>query len=192
MRDGIRLIAGLGNPDERHLQTRHNAGFWFADAVARKHGVEFSRKLAFKAEVTDFLHEGEKIWLLKPLTYMNKIGASLRAFTHYYDMPVKKMLVVHDEIDLPSGTARLKWAGGHGGHNGLRSAFAHLGPEFLRLRLGVGHPGCKDDVTGYVLEKPGSQEHAAINRAIDDAIAVLDDLLNGDTQAAMKRLHTGQ
>ena len=93
---------------------------------------------------------------------------------------------------MPCGTARLKWAGGHGGHNGLRSAFAHLGPEFLRLRLGVGHPGRKDDVTGYVLEKPGSQEHAAINRAIDEAIAVLDDLFNGDTQAAMKRLHTGQ
>ena len=192
MRNGIRLIAGLGNPDEIHLQTRHNAGFWFADAVARKHGVAFSRKITFQAEVTSFHHAGEKIWLLKPLTYMNKSGISLRAFTQYYDLPAQKMLVVHDEIDLSNGIARLKWAGGHGGHNGLRSAFACLGPEFLRLRLGVGHPGCKEDVTAYVLGKPGSQELSAIHRAIDEAIGVLGDLFDGNTEAAMKMLHTGQ
>ena len=187
---GIRLITGLGNPGEKHLQTRHNAGFWFVDAVAKRQSVVFRYQAAFKGEVSHFIFAGKKIWLLKPLTYMNESGVSLHAFTEFYKIPSQQMLVVHDEIDLPNGSVKLKWAGGHGGHNGLRSAFAHMGPGFLRLRLGVGHPGQKEDVTGYVLKKPGKQEHLEIDCAIDEAMGMLDDLFKGDTDAAMKKLHT--
>ena len=188
---GIRLIAGLGNPDKKHLQTRHNAGFWFVNAVARKQGVTFRHQSAFKGEVASFAFEGEKIWLLKPLTYMNKCGVSLRAFTEYYRVPSHAMLVVHDEIDLPNGAARLKWAGGHGGHNGLRSIFSHVGQDFLRLRLGIGHPGLKEEVTDYVLEAPGEQERSQVHGAMDAAMGMLDDLFRGNLDAATKRLHTG-
>ena len=187
----IRLIAGLGNPDKKHLQTRHNAGFWFVDALAEKQGATFRHQSAFKGEVASFAFGEQKVWLLKPLTYMNRCGESLRAFAEYYKIPTHAMLVVHDEIDLPNGAARLKWAGGHGGHNGLRSAFTHVGPEFLRLRLGIGHPGRKEEVTQYVLEEPGKQEHSEIHGAIDTAMGMLDDLFTGNVDAAMKWLHTG-
>lgn len=187
---GIRLIAGLGNPDEKHLKTRHNAGFWFLDAVAKKQDVVFRYQAMFKSKVSQFIFAGKKIWLLKPITYMNESGVSLRAFTEFYKIPSQQMLIVHDEIDLPNGSAKLKWAGGHGGHNGLRSTFTHMGPDFLRLRLGVGHPGRKEDVTGYVLNKPDKQEHLEIDYAIDQAMGVLDDLFKGDTELAMKKLHT--
>lgn len=186
----IRLIAGLGNPEEKYVQTRHNAGFWFADAVATQRGAEFRYQEKFKGEVAHFSFEDEKVWLLKPLTYMNRSGLSLYAFAQFYKISVQQLLVAHDEIDLPGGTARIKHAGGHGGHNGLRSAFEYLGPDFLRLRLGVGHPGHKDDVTDYVLKKPGAEERREIDSAIDRACDVLDELLKGDTEAAMRQLHT--
>ncbi|MCY4420490.1 MAG: aminoacyl-tRNA hydrolase [Gammaproteobacteria bacterium] len=187
---GIRLVAGLGNPDAKYSMTRHNAGFWFADAIARKRGVQFRYQERFKGEVTQFIFEGEKIWLLKPLTFMNESGISLRAFTEFYKIPLQQILVAHDEIDLPNGSARIKWAGGHGGHNGLKSIFAHLGSEFLRLRLGVGHPGHKDDVIEYVLKKPDTGERHEVDTAIDRVAGILDELLKGDTEAAMKILHT--
>ncbi len=186
----IRLIAGLGNPDEKYAQTRHNAGFWFADAVAKQRGAVFRYQERFKGEVAHFLFEDEKIWLLKPLTYMNRSGLSLHAFVQFYKISIQQMLVVHDEIDLPNGSARIKRAGGHGGHNGLRSTFDHLGPDFLRLRLGIGHPGHKDDVTDYVLRRPGTQERQEIDSAIERASGTLDELLRGDAEAAMRQLHT--
>ena len=186
----IRLIAGLGNPDEKYAHTRHNAGFWFADAVAKQRGAAFSYQERFKGEVAHFIFEDEKVWLLKPLTYMNLSGQSLHAFVQFYKVPIEQLLVAHDEIDLPNGSARIKRAGGHGGHNGLRSTFEHLGPDFLRLRLGIGHPGHKDDVTDYVLKKPGDEERREIDSAIDRACATLDELLQGDAEAAMRQLHT--
>ena len=170
--------------------TRHNAGFWFADAIARQRGVQFHYQERFKGEVTHFIFEGEKIWLLKPLTFMNESGISLRAFTEFYKIPLQQILVAHDEIDLPNGSARIKWAGGHGGHNGLKSIFAHLGSDFLRLRLGVGHPGHKDDVIEYVLKKPDAEERHEVDTVIDEVADILDELLKGDTEAAMKILHT--
>ena len=170
--------------------TRHNAGFWFADAIARQRGIQFRYQERFKGEVTHFIFEGEKIWLLKPLTFMNESGISLRAFTEFYKIPLQQILVAHDEIDLPNGSARIKWAGGHGGHNGLKSIFAHLGSDFLRLRLGVGHPGHKDDVIEYVLKKPDTEERHEVDTAIDRVAGILDELLKGDTEAAMNILHT--
>lgn len=186
----IRLIAGLGNPGEKYVQTRHNAGFWFADAVAAKRGAVFRCQERFQGEVAHFHFEDEKVWLLKPLTYMNRSGLSLHAFSQFYKISVEQLLVAHDEIDLPHGTARIKYAGGHGGHNGLRSTFEHLGPDFLRLRLGVGHPGHKDDVTDHVLKKPGDRERREIDSAIDRASDALDEILRGDVEAAMRQLHT--
>ncbi len=187
---GIRLIAGLGNPGEKHHSTRHNAGFWFVEAVAKREGVVFKQVSKFKSYVTCFTFQGEKIWLLKPLNYMNNSGESLRAFTDFYKLPTQQILVAHDEIDLPSGAAKIKWAGGHGGHNGLRSIFSHLDQNFWRLRLGVGHPGRKEEVIDYVLKKPSSQDRDVIDSAIEKSLTTLDDLLLGDMEAAMKNLHT--
>ena len=188
--NGIRLIAGLGNPGDKHQQTRHNAGFWFVETLAKKEGIDFKHQSKFRGEVTHFSFRGEKIWLLKPLTYMNESGESLRAFSEFYKLPTEQILVAHDEIDLPNGAVRLKWAGGHGGHNGLRSIFSHLNQNFWRLRLGVDHPGRKEDVIDYVLKRPSKQEHAEIDNAIDKALAALDDMFNGDMERAMKSLHT--
>lgn len=186
----IRLIAGLGNPEEKYAQTRHNAGFWFVDAVAEQRGAVFRYEERFKGEVAHFLFGDEKVWLLKPLTYMNRSGQSLHAFVQFYKIPIQQLLVAHDEIDLPNGAARIKRAGGHGGHNGLRSTFDHLGSDFLRLRLGIGHPGHKDDVTDYVLKRPGVKERREIDAAIDRASGTLDEILRGDAEAAMRQLHT--
>jgi len=187
---GIRLIAGLGNPGEKHEQTRHNAGFWFVEALARREGVDFKHQSKFNGEVSHFSFKGEKIWILKPLTYMNDSGESLGAFTDFYKVPTEQILVAHDEIDLPNGAAKLKWAGGHGGHNGLRSIFSHLNQNFWRLRLGVGHPGKKEDVVDYVLKRPGKQERIAIDCVIDGILVSLDDMLIGEMESAMKKLHT--
>ncbi len=186
----IRLIVGLGNPEEKYQATRHNAGFWFMDAAAEMEGTEFERQSRFKGEVSCFTFQDEKIWLLKPLVYMNESGQTLRAFTDFYKIPTREILVVHDEIDLPNGTARLKWAGGHGGHNGLRSVFAHLDSNFWRLRIGIGHPGRKEDVVDYVLDSPTAEEYAGIGMAIEQSLMMLGDLLRGEMEAAMKRLHT--
>ena len=187
---GIRLIAGLGNPGEKHQSTRHNAGFWFVDALATSENAVFKSETKFKGEIAYFAYQGEKIWLLKPQTYMNESGESLRSFCDFYKIPTEQILVAHDEIDLPDGDARIKWSGGHGGHNGLRSIFSHLNKDFWRLRIGVGHPGNKDEVVGYVLKKTSSKERAEIEMAIDKAIMTMDDCFQGNMEAAMKKLHT--
>ena len=187
---GIRLIAGLGNPGENHQETRHNAGFWFVEALANREGVNFKHQSKFKGEVSHYSFDGKNIWLLKPHTYMNDSGESLRAIAEFYKIPTEQILVVHDEIDLPNGAAKIKWAGGHGGHNGLRSIFSHLNQNFWRLRLGVGHPGRKEDVIDYVLKKPSKQERSEIDQAIDNALQCVDAMLAGDMEPAMKELHT--
>ncbi|MCZ6566617.1 MAG: aminoacyl-tRNA hydrolase [Gammaproteobacteria bacterium] len=187
---GIRLIAGLGNPGEKHQETRHNAGFWFVDALANRQNVMFKHEAKFKGEVAFFAFQSEKIWLLKPLTYMNASGESLRPFADFYKISSEQILVAHDEIDLTNGDAKIKWSGGHGGHNGLRSIFSHLSKDFWRLRLGVGHPGEKNEVVNYVLKKTSRQDRAAIDTAIDKSLMVLDELLQGKMEVAMKSLHT--
>jgi PTH1 family peptidyl-tRNA hydrolase len=190
MKKPVRIIVGLGNPEDRYERTLHNAGFWFADALARKFGGHFRYEKKFDAEICRVKIHGEDVWLVKPQSYMNHSGPPVRGMLEYYRLQPGELLVAHDEIDLPPGTVRIKEGGGHGGHNGIRDIISHCGADFLRLRLGVGHPGEKDKVTNYVL-KPGSAEmESAIDRNIDDTIGVLPELVDGNINAAMKKLHT--
>jgi PTH1 family peptidyl-tRNA hydrolase len=190
MSKAIRIIAGLGNPEDKYERTLHNAGFWFVDALARKNGGSFKYEKKFDADSCRIKLQGEDVWLVKPQSYMNNSGQPIRGLLDYYRLGVNELLVAHDEIDLPPGTTRLKEGGGHGGHNGLRDIIRHCGPDFLRLRLGVGHPGEKHQVTNYVLKRGSSDTEAAIDRDIDDAIAVMPELVDGNIPAAMKQLHT--
>jgi peptidyl-tRNA hydrolase, PTH1 family len=188
---GIRCIVGLGNPGDRYAATRHNAGFWFVDETARRHGALCRGEAKFFGEVCRLTLDGADCWLLKPMTYMNRSGQSVSAFLRFYKLVPEDLLVVHDELDLQPGTARLKQGGGHGGHNGLRDITSALGGNnFLRLRLGIGHPGYKDGVVDYVLERPSRDDETAIADAIDRAARVLPELVAGEIQRAMNVLHS--
>ena len=186
----LSIIAGLGNPDDKYERTLHNAGVWFVDALARKYGGQFRYEKKFDAEICRINLHGDDIWLIKPQGYMNMSGGPVRAMLDYYRLKADHLLVAHDEIDLPPGTVRLKQGGGHGGHNGIRDVIKHCGADFMRLRLGVGHPGEKSKVTGYVLKRATSDVEAAIERNIDDAAAVMPLLVDEGLNAAMKKLHT--
>lgn len=190
MKKPVRIIAGLGNPGEKYERTLHNAGFWFVDALARKFGGHFRYEKKFDAETCRVTMHGEDVWLVKPQSYMNHSGSPVRGVLEYYRLRPSALLVAHDEIDLQPGIVRIKEGGGHGGHNGIRDVIQHCGADFVRLRLGVGHPGQKDEVTNYVLKRGSSDVESAIERNIDDAIAVLPELVDGDINAAMKKLHT--
>jgi PTH1 family peptidyl-tRNA hydrolase len=186
----LTMIAGLGNPDERYERTLHNAGFWFVDALARDRHEAFRYEKRFDAEICRIRLAGEDVWLVKPQSYMNLSGAPIRGMLDYYRLSVDDLLVAHDEIDLPPGTVRLKKGGGHGGHNGLRDTISHCGADFMRLRLGVGHPGDKSKVTSYVLNRGPSEVEAAVEREIDTALRVMPLLAESGLNAAMKELHT--
>ena len=188
---GLRLIVGLGNPGAEHLRTRHNAGFWFVDMLADRLGGRFGLESKLFGETAKVEIGGHSVWLLKPATFMNLSGKSVTAALRYWKIEPEEALIAHDELDLPAGTARLKFDGGHGGQNGLRDTMRLLGHgKFHRLRVGIGHPGHKDKVTPWVLGKPGRDDEAAILRAVDDAIDVLPLAVAGDFNEAMKRLHT--
>lgn len=190
---GLRLIVGLGNPGPEHAKTRHNAGFWLVDALAEQAGARFGLESKLFGETAKATLAGQSLWLLKPVTFMNLSGKSVAAALRYWKIEPEQMLVAHDELDLPPGTARLKFDGGHGGQNGLRDIIRLLGhARFHRLRVGIGHPGHKDRVTPWVLGRPGRDDEAAILRAIDDALAVLPLAVTGDFNEAMKRLHTSR
>ena len=187
MAEGMRLIVGLGNPGARYQATRHNAGFWFVDALAAQRGAVFKATGRYHGE----LAESGGGWLLKPTTFMNRSGQAVAALAGFYKLPPEQILVVHDELDLPPGTARLKQGGGHGGHNGLRSLIADLGSaDFWRLRLGIGHPGHKDLVTDYVLTKPSADDREHIESAIARALDAMPELTRGELQRAIHRLHS--
>ncbi len=186
----LSIIAGLGNPEDRYEKTLHNAGFWFVDTLARKYGGDFRYEKKFDAECCRIRIRDAEIWLVKPQSYMNLSGGPVRGVMDYYRLETPQLLIAHDEIDLPPGTVRLKLGGGHGGHNGIRDVIKHCGAEFMRLRLGVGHPGEKDQVTGHVLKRASSDVEAAVERNIDDAMAVLPILIDDGLNAAMKKLHT--
>ncbi len=186
----VQLVVGLGNPGPKYTETRHNAGFWFVDALARRHGGSFRQENKFAGEAARITLGGQDIWLLKPQTFMNRSGQSVKLLATFYRIPVESMLVVHDELDLPPGEVRLKRGGGHGGHNGLRDIMAHLGKEFLRLRLGVGHPGHKDQVVDYVLQRPSRDDEADILRAIDHGLDVMPEVITGELERAMHQLHS--
>jgi PTH1 family peptidyl-tRNA hydrolase len=186
----LTIIAGLGNPEERYERTLHNAGFWFVDELARRDGSQFKYEKRFDADVCRIKIAGGDVWLAKPQSYMNLSGGPVRALLDYYRLSAEHLLVAHDEIDLPPGTVRLKLGGGHGGHNGLRDLIQHCGRDFMRLRLGVGHPGQKDQVTGYVLKKASSDVESAILSNVDEAADVMSILAESGLNAAMKKLHT--
>lgn len=186
----LSIIAGLGNPEEKYERTLHNAGFWFVDAVARKYGGLFRYEKRFDADVCKVRIAGEEVWLVKPQSWMNCSGGPVRGVLDYYRIKVKELLVAHDEIDLPPGTVRLKQGGGHGGHNGIRDVIQHCGRDFMRLRIGVGHPGEKDKVTGHVLKRASSDVESLVEKNIDEALAVTPMIIEDGLNAAMKKLHT--
>lgn len=189
---GLRLIVGLGNPGPEHARTRHNAGFWFVDALAEKAGARFSVESKLFGEAAKAEIAGRSVWLLKPATYMNLSGKSITAALRFWKIEPEECLVVHDELDLAPGVVRLKFDGGHGGQNGVRDTMAQLGHgKFHRLRIGIGHPGNKDKVTPWLLKGgPGKDDEILIGRAIDAALDVLPLAVAGDFSEAMKRLHT--
>lgn len=189
----IRLVVGLGNPGDRYLQTRHNAGFWFVDELARRFGGSFRSEAKFFGDVSRIQLDGYECHLLKPMTFMNKSGESVGALAHFFKIPVDQILVAHDEIDLPPGGLKLKEGGGHGGHNGLRDCFRVLGDQgFWRLRIGVGHPGSKDQVVSYVLNRAGTDEQIEIERAIEKSADEFPRIIAGDWAKAFQALHTRQ
>ena len=188
---GLRLIVGLGNPGAEYDRTRHNAGFWFVDALAEQANARWGLDSKLHGEIAKAELAGHTLWLLKPSTFMNASGRSVAAALRYWKIEPSECLVAHDELDLAPGTARLKFDGGHGGQNGLRDIHAQLGHgKYHRLRVRIGHPGDKNKVTPWVLGRPGRDDEAAIRAAIMDALRVLPLALAGDFNEAMKRLHT--
>jgi len=189
----VQLIVGLGNPGAEYEQTRHNAGFWFVDELARAAGCSLRTEARFHAEVGRCTLHGQDCRLQKPTTFMNRSGQSVAALAKFLRIPPAEILVVHDELDLPPGTVRLKRGGGHGGHNGLRDLIAHLGTQdFLRLRLGVGHPGDRDKVVDYVLHRPSREERELIDAAMTRALEVMPLAVAGEFERAMHKLHSAQ
>lgn len=190
----LKLIVGLGNPGEKYARTRHNAGFWWVDLLARRLGGVFRSETKHQGELAKVTltvaGERRELWLLKPLTFMNRSGASIASISHFYKIAPAELLVAHDELDLPAGVARWKFGGGHGGHNGLRDTSAAIGADYWRLRVGIGHPGHKDLVLDYVLQRASAADEGAINLALDSAVECLPTLLEQGAEKAMTRLHS--
>lgn len=184
----IKLIVGLGNPGAEYAATRHNAGFWLADAWARQLGAHFAAEKKFFGETA----RAGSVRLLKPQTFMNRSGQAVQALADFYRIAPAEILVVHDELDLPCGSVKLKKGGGNGGHNGLKDIQARLGSaDFWRLRIGIGHPGDKNQVVGYVLKKPPAGEQVLIDETLARCLKEGDTVLRGDFEAAMRVLHSG-
>ncbi len=187
----IRLIVGLGNPGPEYEQTRHNAGFWLVDNLA---GNILSRESRYNALAGKTSIAGQEVWLLEPQTYMNRSGQSVGALARFYKIAPDDILVVHDELDLPPGAAKIKKGGSSGGHNGLKDITAALGTQdYWRLRIGIGHPrvmNLQQQVVDYVLHRPRKEEQALINDAIEKSIAVIPMLCEGKFEAAMMKLHS--
>ncbi len=186
----LRIIVGLGNPGPEHQVTRHNAGFWFVDLLARTHGGEFRDYRKYSGELAKVTVAGQELMLLKPTTYMNRSGIAIRQLSDFFKVPPAQILVAHDELDLSVGTVRLKHGGGHGGHNGLRDAITHIGEDFWRLRIGIGHPGNKADVLDYVLNRAPRIEEEMILDSVNFAAECLPILLEQGAERAMTKLHS--
>jgi peptidyl-tRNA hydrolase, PTH1 family len=188
----IKLIVGLGNPGREYETTRHNAGFWFVEELARRHGGVFRLEPRFNAALARVQMAGGERWLVKPQDFMNNSGRVTAAVAAFYKLDVAGMLVAHDELDLPPGELRLKCGGGAGGHNGLKDLIAHMGPEFWRFRIGVGHPGSRELVTPYLLGRTSSEERAPLERAAQAAAAIVPDLIQQGAERVMQQLHTNE
>ncbi|MDP3610151.1 MAG: aminoacyl-tRNA hydrolase [Methylophilus sp.] len=189
---GIRLFVGLGNPGDKYVNTRHNAGFWWINLIQQQTNSALKLDAKMFGEVGKISTQADA-WLLKPMTYMNASGKAVAALANYYKIKPAEILVIHDELDLPAGTCKMKFAGGHGGHNGLRDIHAALGtPDYWRLRVGIGHPGDRNEVVNYVLKAPLKAEQEAIEESLYQSSKVFDLLLKGDYEQAMLKLHTKQ
>lgn len=183
---GVGLVAGLGNPDNAHARNRHNAGFWFLDALAADVGVSLRNDARFRGLAAK---TADGVWLMQPQLYMNRSGEGVAGCARYFKIPVERILIIHDELELDPGIVRLKRGGGHGGHNGLRDVVSHLrSSDFLRLRLGIGHPGSDRDVSAYVLRDPPMAERQAIKAAIKTGIECFADIIAANYEHAAKSL----
>jgi PTH1 family peptidyl-tRNA hydrolase len=186
----IKLIVGLGNPGREYEATRHNAGFWWVDEFARKNQIAFKNESKFHGLAARGVLHGHEVHLLKPQTFMNVSGRAVGALAQFYKIDAAEILVVHDELDLPPGSAKLKLGGGHGGHNGLKDIIAHLGSrDFWRLRIGVGHPGDRAEVVNFVLNAPRKEEQVLIEGALQRAQEIAPLIIEGKLEAAMQTLH---
>ena len=186
----IKLLVGLGNPGPEYEATRHNAGFWWIDEVARKLGATLVPERAYFGLVARVNRPDGPIWLLEPMTFMNLSGKSVAALARFFKIAPQEILVVHDELDLMPGQMKLKLGGSHAGHNGLRDIHAQLGTaDYWRLRLGIGHPGVKAEVVNYVLRKPSPEHREAIEKSIDQSLVAFDLILAGDMEKAMMKVH---
>jgi len=186
----IRLLVGLGNPGAEYDGTRHNAGFWFIDEVARRCKVALAPDRSYHGLVARWAGPDGPVWLLEPMTYMNLSGKSVAALARFFKIAPEEILVAHDELDVLPGHVKMKQGGSHAGHNGLKDIQAQLGsPAFWRLRLGIGHPGVKAEVVDYVLRKPPAAERDAIHAAIDQSLGALDLILAGEMERAMAKVH---
>lgn len=186
----IKLIVGLGNPGEQYMLTRHNAGFWFVQHIAHQFNITLSPDKKFHGITGRGQVYGHDVRLLLPLTFMNKSGQSVVPMVNYYNIANDELLIAHDELDIDAGSIKLKTAGGHGGHNGLRDITPHIGNDFHRLRVGIGHPGHKSKVTGHVLSKPPANEQIAIESALTAAFEALPLLLGGDIEKARSQINS--
>ncbi|TXC66851.1 aminoacyl-tRNA hydrolase [Piscinibacter aquaticus] len=186
----IRLLVGLGNPGAEYEATRHNAGFWFIDEVARTLKVSLVPERSYFGLAARANTAHGPVWLLEPMTYMNASGKSVAALARFFKIAPEEILVAHDELDIPPGLAKMKLGGSHAGHNGLKDIHAQLGSaDYWRLRLGIGHPGVKAEVVNYVLKKPSAEHREAIDKSIEQAMSALDLMLAGEMERAMMKVH---
>lgn len=186
----IKLLVGLGNPGAEYERTRHNAGFWWVDEVARQAGAQLVAEKAFYGLLAKTSVHGHMVWLLKPTTFMNRSGQAVAALARFYKIEPEEILVVHDELDLLPGHTKLKLGGSHAGHNGLKDIQAQLGSsQFWRLRLGVGHPGVRSEVIHWVLQKPSPDDRISVDQGIDRTLKALPDILDGRMEEAMRTIH---
>jgi PTH1 family peptidyl-tRNA hydrolase len=187
----IKLFVGLGNPGPQYAATRHNAGFWWLEQAAKCVGAALTMDRSYHGFVARTTWKGQQMWLLEPQLFMNRSGQSVAALARFYKILPNEILVVHDELDIMPGHAKLKYGGGHAGHNGLCDIEAQLGSsDYWRLRIGIGHPGIKHEVTNWVLKPPTQDQLIAIDQTIDRALSALDLLAAGDMDAAMQKIHT--
>ena len=191
MSNKIKMMVGLGNPGSEYEQTRHNAGFWFIDELAWQYKATLKEEKKFFGSVARITISGSDLWLLKPSTFMNRSGQAVAALAQFYKIKPEEILVVHDELDIPCGRIKFKLGGGNGGHNGLKDIQARLGtPDFYRLRLGIDHPGDRNLVVGYVLNKPSPEHRQQIDEAINKSLKAVPILLAGEWEEAVRFLHS--
>jgi PTH1 family peptidyl-tRNA hydrolase len=186
----LKLVVGLGNPGAEHARTRHNAGFWFVDELARRAGGHFRSEPRHQGELAKVRVEGTELWLLKPMSFMDRSGGPVQSVASFYKIPVDSILVAYDDLDFPAGVIRLKHGGGAAGHNGIRDIVPQIGDRFWRLRIGIGHPGDRNAVLNYVLGRPSAEDTRLIEDAIGAGLDVLPVLIADGGEKAMHRLHT--